>query len=402
MMSVADFETKPPTRRLTALDSVRGVAAFIVVLSHCCLTLPDAAWSQLDRSVWSRPIRLFTNGDAAVIIFFVLSGYVLALPFFRGAQPSYPRYLFKRICRIYIPFAVTISIAALLCQAVNVRQCLAGASNWLDWSFGEWVRPGPSALFGHFMMTGMKQDIALDPVMWSLVYEMRISLIFPVLMILCWDTRLALLVTAVTLAGSTTILAAFPEAAHPTAIKNFWFTILWTVRIAPYFMVGILLSHHSEAIRRVIRYIPARIRLTLMAVPIVIFTIPHHFLSVRSGSLYVIGAAMVIVLAVEIPSISAILHRAPIPWLGRISYSLYLIHLPILLALFYTLSGNVPSVFIIIAVLITSLIMATLMHHFVEVPAIKLGQRVARSPRSTARSQPWKAAHAGRVSDEAT
>jgi len=119
-------ETTPPARRLTSLDAVRGIASFIVILCHCNAILPDAVQSQLDSSILSRPIALFTNGAASVIIFFVLSGYVLALPFFHGTQPNYSRYVFRRFCRIYIPFAVAICIAALLCRITNERQSLDG------------------------------------------------------------------------------------------------------------------------------------------------------------------------------------------------------------------------------------------------------------------------------------
>jgi len=68
-------EITAPTRRLTALDSVRGIASFIVLLCHTALTYPDMTAAQLDSSMWSLLRNPFTNGDASVIIFFVLSGY---------------------------------------------------------------------------------------------------------------------------------------------------------------------------------------------------------------------------------------------------------------------------------------------------------------------------------------
>ena len=83
-----------PTRRLPPLDAVRGLASFIVILTHCSSMMPVELRSQLDGPIWSILLRLFTNGSAAVIIFFVLSGYVLAMPFFRGTPPSYPRFVF--------------------------------------------------------------------------------------------------------------------------------------------------------------------------------------------------------------------------------------------------------------------------------------------------------------------
>jgi peptidoglycan/LPS O-acetylase OafA/YrhL len=166
----------------------------------------------------------------------------------------------------------------------------------------------------------------------------------------------------------------------PWGADNFWVTILWTVRIVPYFVLGILLSKHSENIRRLLHRVPGRIRIALIAVPLYIFTIPHHgYLSIRRDALYDFGAAMVIVLALDIPSISAMLNRTVLQWLGRISHSLYLIHTPILLLIFYAFLGRVPFSFIAAAAIVASLTIATLMHRFVEMPAIKLGQRVVRA-----------------------
>jgi Acyltransferase family len=136
-MNATAPQTAPSARRLTSLDAVRGIASFIVILCHCNAILPDAVQ---------------TNGAASVIIFFVLSGYVLALPFFHGTQPNYPRYAFRRFCRIYIPFAVAICIAALLCRITDERQSLAGLPGWIS----EWSWAGPSVLPGHFFMTGQK------------------------------------------------------------------------------------------------------------------------------------------------------------------------------------------------------------------------------------------------------
>jgi peptidoglycan/LPS O-acetylase OafA/YrhL len=317
----ASQETTVSEKRRTALDAVRGIAAFIVILYHCYLTMPETARSQLELSLWSRSIRLATNGDASVIIFFVLSGYVLALPFFRGTQPSYLRYIFKRVCRIYIPFAVAICIAALLCRITDVHQSRPLASSWFNVSIWEWRWAGPSVLAPHFLMIGTIPDIALDGPMWSLVYEMRISVIFPLLIILCRDTQLALVVAASLFVASTNILSALGQS-FPWRVENFWVTLLWTARIVPYFLTGILLSKHGDKIRLALHHVPHSLRLPLLVVPLGIFTIRHTYLDCGNDALYDIGAAMVIVLALDVPSIARILNRPVLQWLGRISYSL--------------------------------------------------------------------------------
>lgn len=365
-----------PTRRLTALDAVRGIAACVVVLWHCYLAIPDEQRSHIYASLWSIPLRPFYNGAVSVIIFFVLSGYVLAIPFFRARQLSYPRYLVKRFCRLYLPFVVSICVAALLYLITN-RQAVAGATllnkMWpLAW-------PGFPVLAGHFLMFGTEPHMTLNSVMWSLVYEMRVSVIFPLLIILCRDTRIAVVIGALLLFACTKGLVALGETG-PWAVKSFWVTVLWTARIVPYFLCGILLNKHSEQIRHVLAHIPWRVRPALIAVPIIIFMTEADkpfYLSARNDTLYVLGAAMVIVLAIEIPKLRVMLEGAVTQWLGRISYSVYLIHLPILLMIFHVMLGHAPVWFIVLAAIVASLATATLMHTLVEVPAIRLGRQFA-------------------------
>ena len=244
-VTTAATETAPTTR-LSSLDALRGVASFSVVLCHYYLTIPAETRPLLDPSIWLRPLHVIMNGAAAVIIFFFLSGYVLSLPFFRGTQPSYPRYLFKRVCRIYIPFAVMIFITALLSRILDFHEPLVGVGVWLN---EQMPRVTSTALAGHFLMIGTRSDISLNPPIWTLVYEMRVSLIFPLLMILCRDTRLALVSAAIMLLVSTRILVHLGETA-PWTVNSFWITVLWTVRVVPYFLLGILLSKHSDNIRR--------------------------------------------------------------------------------------------------------------------------------------------------------
>jgi peptidoglycan/LPS O-acetylase OafA/YrhL len=337
--------------RLTSLDSVRGIAAFIVTLYHCYLVLPDATRDGLSASIWARPINVLINGDASVIIFFVLSGYVLALPFFRKNRTSYLHYALRRLCRIYIPFAAATCIAAVFCRVSDIKECIAAAGSWFN--LVRWQWSGLSNFAGHFAMT----KTSLDGVLWSLIYEIRISMIFPALIILCRDTRVALLATAIMAVASNTALHALGEGAPWFSADHLSSTVVWTVRIVPYFVVGILLNKHSE---------------------LYIFSGPHVYTSLWLDALYDLGAAMVIILALDVRSFAALLDRSVFQWIGRISYSLYLIHLPVLLTLFYVLLGHVPFVFVAALAIISSLVAATLMHRFVEVPAINLGRRITQ------------------------
>jgi len=365
--------------RVTSLDAVRGIAACVVIICHCYLALvPDQWFAEINHSLWAIPLRPLHNGTAAVIIFFVLSGYVLALPYLRGTQPSYPRYLIRRFCRIYIPFAVAIVLAAVL-YSVTSHQPVANASKWFNtrWPLA-W--PGTSVFVNHFLMLGTAPDMTLDSVMWSLVQEIRISLIFPVLIILCWDTRLALTASIVLLIAATETLAALGmgQSGHPAGAPNLYISFLWTAQSAPFFITGILLSKHREQITALWERVRKPFQSCVIVAPVIAFSVNHGYMYAEKDALYALGAAIVIVLAIEVPKWRAFLN-APIPqWLGRISYSLYLMHMPVMLVLIPVLIDRVPLGLVVAAVMGGSFAVATLMQILVEAPAIKLGQRITR------------------------
>ncbi|MEH7247503.1 acyltransferase family protein, partial [Neobacillus niacini] len=75
------------SNRLEELDSLRGIASLTVVIHHTLLTLPIFLAAHQHEQINSTIVKIFTNsplhiiwgGHEAVILFFVLSGFVLSL-----------------------------------------------------------------------------------------------------------------------------------------------------------------------------------------------------------------------------------------------------------------------------------------------------------------------------------
>jgi len=102
-------------------------------------------------------------------------------------------------------------------------------------------------------------------------------------------------------------------------------------------------------------------------------------------------AMYLIALCVTFSKVSLRLSGPVCLWLGDISYSLYLIHMPVMLALFYLLHRH-ASLPVLIAISIpASLIAGHIMHILIERPATMLGRRLS-APVSIARRQPADAA----------
>jgi peptidoglycan/LPS O-acetylase OafA/YrhL len=187
-------DRRSASQRIDQLDVLRGIAALSVVLYHMCCSLPllhtylfctvfDVWRGRSDCAVVSlllssTPLRTLVAGPEAVVLFFVLSGFVLSLPFIKGRGPRYGDYVILRFFRIYIPAAVSIGIAAFI-----VNMLRPGVLSESDWVSSFWQQPvQPGALLANLAMLDGALDIPpFNIVMWSLVEELRISLLLPFL-----------------------------------------------------------------------------------------------------------------------------------------------------------------------------------------------------------------------------
>ena len=164
--------------RLHALDGLRGVAAFVVVLHHVSLIAQPVVapsgeppvgtpWWWIERT----PLKLLTAGREAVIVFFVLSGLVVALPALKRVDFSWPGLLASRFVRLFLPAWASIVFASLLLLVVpRLPQQVTGGS-WLarqvphDW---EW-----QTLVGQWSL--MIGSVPQNNVLWTLRWELAFS-----------------------------------------------------------------------------------------------------------------------------------------------------------------------------------------------------------------------------------
>lgn len=89
--------SQPAPDKIAGLDTIRFMCALWVVMSHIGMPpgLPSAA----------------VSGPAAVIVFFVISGFCIHHPFKDGPPPSWPRYYARRYVRIGVPLIAAVAIA---------------------------------------------------------------------------------------------------------------------------------------------------------------------------------------------------------------------------------------------------------------------------------------------------
>ncbi len=367
--------------RWDSLDALRGIAAFLVVTFHCAQVstgfaaktnpLSLAAW--LEPWSWLKftPLRLFvSSGPPAVVLFFVLSGFVLSLPFLRGSgQPGYAEFAIKRICRIYPPFAAAILVSAALYALVQPTP-MPALSPWFNEVL--WDRPlSADYVVRNLMMTGIRSDMTLDLVMWSLVHELRISLVFPLVFLLTRRWPVASLLGSLVAGVACTAALAGAEADSLAT------SLIDTGRFVFLFVIGIVVAGHVRAIQQGVARLPAALAALLWIGSLGLLLAPGPSVTNYYDFIWGAGATGLIVLTVGSVRAGRVLSAAPLVWLGRVSYSLYLIHVPLLIAALHLADGRLPVWATIAGVIPLSLVAAELMHRAVEMPSIRLGRVLA-------------------------
>jgi peptidoglycan/LPS O-acetylase OafA/YrhL len=169
-------------RWIPEIDGLRFVAIALVLADHAAVALSLATHANVVEAPFgsaSEPARLapmaaiLRRGSVGVLVFFLVSGFVLALPFVRSrASGGHPvdlgRYLGRRVTRIEPPYLITMTV-------LFVAASLAGSSVGL----GHYV-----ASLGYLHGAYFGTDSPLNGVAWSLEIEVQFYVVVPALALL--------------------------------------------------------------------------------------------------------------------------------------------------------------------------------------------------------------------------
>ena len=159
------------------IDALRGVAALMVVCHHCWVFGGGAGWPHV--TLGARRVALFGGdcyGYVGVDLFLVLSGFCLAWPFLAdpGRRFSVREYAGRRFWRIYPAYAAT--FVALLIASALCRRSGTEDVRRLALAHGPTL-PQVAAGLG-------LQMTCLNASFWSLCLELRWYFVFPLVLLL--------------------------------------------------------------------------------------------------------------------------------------------------------------------------------------------------------------------------
>ncbi len=362
--------------RVAQLDALRGVAALSVVLGHLYLAYNGSETGWVYRTAFSP----FVSGAMAVVLFFVLSGFVLTLPYAAGKQRSYPAFAVGRLIRLYPPvLTVVLASAALGCLIHGMP-----SPDDVRRSFRIWDEPVSWSNFAtHLLAMGYPIDsIRLDPPVWSLIVEIRASLAFPLLLLIV--IRFGVSSVVAFAVGSLLCIYAksYIDNNSPVVSSSFGASLLLTGRYLVFFTMGIALALHIDTIKSVYNRIPRLGHAVLITASFILASLVGY-LSKTSSSLayllYGVLASYIIMICVSSPLATRLLQPRAVRWLGNISFSLYLSHWPVLALVLYLTNGVVPLAAAVVLALPLILVVAQAMEAWVERPTHRAAKWAART-----------------------
>jgi peptidoglycan/LPS O-acetylase OafA/YrhL len=371
MTAASATENQPATSgaemgRIAALDGLRGLAALVVLVRHAfnALGMPVTRQHELLAS----PLALVLNAQGAVQLFFVLSGFVLTASLSRNVGGvDLGRFLIRRVLRIQAPyvFALLFAFGASFFYSDFVPGM--GLSRWFGHFLG--IEVSIPELARYLLFPGTAGGL-LD-VGWTLQIELLASFLLPFMLMAARRTHWSVLLLFALLLGLD------------GSLWMFWYLFDFALGMI-LFLERERIHAFASRLRSPGAWLFSMVALALLSAPMMFSTTaPVLMWRVVPGfqpfdvAIMGLGSAGLIIASTSFAGLSRFLCLAPMAFLGRISFSLYLLHktlLHLIAPLFVPYDGVIPVVLLYATLIATSLGVATLAYEFIEKPSIRLGR----------------------------
>jgi peptidoglycan/LPS O-acetylase OafA/YrhL len=292
------------TGRIPGLDGLRGLAILMVLLFH----------------FWP---NLLPGGFLGVSLFFTLSGFLITRILLSEMETygrvDYRRFLRRRVRRL-MPAALATLVLVVTVWSLSgwLTAELTREAVWSALNVANWQRIASGEAYGSVAEN--------SPVLhfWSLAVEEQVYFLLPLLVIACRRRRVAAWMLSILVAAST--LYTLNLDGETTLAYYSTFS-----------RAGEMLVGAAAA-----AWMPARLRggyrTSGVAVGAFLLTLPLGGTLVSLGTagvyrggliLYALGSAVGLIGIMCTPGAGRLLDVAPLSWLGRTSYGIYLFHWPI-------------------------------------------------------------------------
>jgi peptidoglycan/LPS O-acetylase OafA/YrhL len=362
--------------RYHGLDGLRGIAALSVVIYHAIISIFAIP---ITFTLAAAAITGIVNGGIAVDLFFIMSGFFLAGMIEAAGRHRLHIYAARRLARLVPPAVaavVVLYIYALLCLGPAPLGSSLAAPQYQEFYTLNQHISGHDLLLNLILIRH-----TLNPVLWTIRLEIFISLLYPAVMFL-HAAHARIYYRALLLAGFAA--SAIVLNAHQKLGADVFHYLYM-------FYAGTLVRGMAPATQRLPAWAPgfiatAGIAIMLITGELVPLNNTHPLLFDLPVTL---GGAMLIAMLAHatMPRAQALLCSVPVQFLGRISYSIYLISWLAALALGQLMLGHdlpgrigLPAclALLILGSAVLALLLGLALHNAVERPAVAWSRRLSR------------------------
>lgn len=362
------MSSKTTSYRIEHLDACRGIAAILVVASHCLQVVDvDKQWNALRVAL----------GHIPVLFFFVLSGYVLGRSLLKAqvGPRFYAAYLIKRFFRL-VPLLVVVFVASFIAAksmnlerpfSIPVSQWAVNLANWM-------VQVTTlSQLLENILLIQRGLNIPT----WTIKIEIVCSMLLPILVIVLRRNRFLAFfaVLAFCFVGTQTFARLFD-------LNKGDMTLMEASRYSYLFLFGFILCG-TEKFFSEKRKVFAIALLSSSTIALLLTLWVSWGDDLTQGIL--ITGIMAVLIPLPFPMAKVLLtERIPV-FLGNVSYGIYLFHTPVMLFLIagpitpcLGSSGGIAQFpWLFLQVFILTLALSFLAFKFVESPLNQVGHLLA-------------------------
>lgn len=373
--------------KISNLEGLRGCSALIVVFHH----LKYAFWNDLHSNIiyaltnhhipqkiatiFAVLLNFFFNGGLAVYIFWLMSAYVISIGLFKF-DVSLPALFAKRYFRLVIPASVSILLAYLLLKSnlmYNITLAHKLGSNYADGWLGAFYNFSPniliaikSAIWNTFF--NYIPDGTYNSTLWTMEKELFGSLFCYMLYATFKIHRFRYIVYFVLL-----FISFF--------LAYFWLSC---------FIIGFILCDydHSNCVAPYYKKWEIKVLPFINNKYIVIIFLLVLFFIGGFGNIYnlsyILVSFLIVYLVLRVKLLSNFFSLPFLKWLGKISFSLYLIHTLIICSfsswLYLRLEYNHFINFIIVSIitLIVSLLFSSIYSKYIDSYSITTSNKIGK------------------------
>ena len=335
------FKSRKPESQLVYLEGIKGIAAIYIVLFH---VFQECTINQEISPLVLSLTKFMAYGKDFIAVFIVLSGYCLMIPIIKSEKKQlrggWLNYLKRRGRRTLPTYYVALLLSLLLLIITLSWQHFTGfrwdTSFEISQTFFE--VPSLGAILSHFVLLHNLSDdwaYAINNPLWYLATQWQIYLLLPTLLLPLYRNfgLIAMLVIAVIMGETLTYLLSE---------WHYWTLQPWLLGIFALGMSGAEINFsQKELILLGQNKIPWGLVNSILWISLILIVFPYPApLGVSRKFAYLIGAATTCLLIYcthslkgfmneRRPKILQIFETKPLTKLGRFSYSLYLIHAPV-------------------------------------------------------------------------